>query len=129
MERLNKKFPLHKCMKITNFQNITICAFPQGEIDLTKLESELYYEEQDQSKNKGQGKVKKWKGISLILLIGSRLGIEKINPIYLKEIFRLMKMFSFNGLLGARKNRSYFFIGSQQDDLIFLDPHKVQVNI
>lgn len=49
-----------------------------------------------------------------------------------KHLKRLQELFAFPqlvGLMGGRKNEALFFAGYQDDDLIFLDPHFVQVRL
>lgn len=67
---------------------------------------------------------------SYFLTFPLRLGLNEINCEYFKNLLFLIKSKYFNGILGGNNKASYFFIGSHNDDLIYLDPHKVyQYNI
>ena len=60
---------------------------------------------------------------SLLLLIPLRLGVDKMNPIYhplIKECFNIKQC---TGIAGGRPNSSLFFLGIDNNHLIYLDPH------
>ncbi|PVU85037.1 hypothetical protein BB559_007238 [Furculomyces boomerangus] len=62
----------------------------------------------------------------LLLLVPLRLGIEKINPAYYKKIKRLFTLPSSVGFVGGSPGKSFYFIGEQDGDLLYLDPHYVK---
>lgn len=66
----------------------------------------------------------KWR--SLILLIPVRLGGEVFNPIYTESIKELFTHPACLGIIGGRPKHSLYFVGIQQDKLIYLDPHNDQ---
>ncbi|CAG8533380.1 7841_t:CDS:10 [Ambispora gerdemannii] len=60
---------------------------------------------------------------SVLILVAIRLGINKLNPLYydaLKAFFRFPESV---GIAGGKPSSSYYFIGTQGDDLFYLDPH------
>ncbi|CAG8511685.1 9226_t:CDS:10 [Ambispora leptoticha] len=60
---------------------------------------------------------------SVLILVAIKLGPNKLNPIYydaLKAFFRFPESV---GIAGGKPSSSYYFIGSQGDDLFYLDPH------
>jgi len=60
---------------------------------------------------------------SVLILVAIRLGIDNLNPIYydaLKACFRFPHSI---GIAGGKPSSSYYFIGTQGDDLFYLDPH------
>lgn len=61
----------------------------------------------------------------VFILIPIRLGIEKLNPIYYRAIFECFKLPQTLGIIGGRPKQSYYFVGFQDEYLIFLDPHIV----
>ncbi|KAG5331597.1 hypothetical protein C0989_007854, partial [Termitomyces sp. Mn162] len=57
-----------------------------------------------------------WGDRPVLLLIGVRLGLDGVNPIYYETIKSV-------GIAGGRPSSSYYFVGSQADNLFYLDPH------
>lgn len=81
-----------------------------------------------------------WGGRAVLVLVGIRLGLDGINPIYYgavkvsalllyrPELIHLPRqaLFTFPqsvGIAGGRPSSSYYFMGSQADNLFYLDPH------
>ena len=80
-----------------------------------------------------------WGGKAVLILIGVRLGLDGVNPIYHDSIkvschqdtvgFQLtmvQNIFTFPqsvGIAGGRPSSSYYFVGSQANSLFYLDPH------
>jgi cysteine protease ATG4 len=83
----------------------------------------------------------------VVVLIGIRLGIEGVNPIYYETIkvcdpvhifftcvwlTSMKALYSFPqsvGIAGGRPSSSYYFVGSQADNLFYLDPHHTRATI
>ncbi|KAF8054328.1 peptidase family C54-domain-containing protein [Lyophyllum atratum] len=64
-----------------------------------------------------------WGDRPVLLLIGVRLGLEGVNPIYYETIKLLYTFPQSVGIAGGRPSSSYYFVGSQADNLFYLDPH------
>ncbi|KAH7909440.1 cysteine protease required for autophagy [Hygrophoropsis aurantiaca] len=64
-----------------------------------------------------------WGGRAVLVLIGIRLGIDGVNPIYYDTIKGLYTLPQSVGIAGGRPSSSYYFMGSQADNLFYLDPH------
>ncbi|EGO22797.1 cysteine protease required for autophagy [Serpula lacrymans var. lacrymans S7.9] len=64
-----------------------------------------------------------WGGRAVIVLIGIRLGLDGVNPIYYDTIKALYTFPQSVGIAGGRPSSSYYFMGSQADNLFYLDPH------
>lgn len=63
---------------------------------------------------------------SLLLLIGLRLGIKKVNAEYLPSIKRMIKLKYCVGINGGQGSAALYFVGIKDERLIFLDPHVTQ---
>ncbi|EIW75969.1 hypothetical protein CONPUDRAFT_111807 [Coniophora puteana RWD-64-598 SS2] len=65
----------------------------------------------------------RWGGRAVLVLFGIRLGINGVNPIYYDTIKGLFEIPQSVGIAGGRPSSSYYFMGVQGDNLIYLDPH------
>ncbi|KAL2911351.1 Cysteine protease atg4 [Polyrhizophydium stewartii] len=63
------------------------------------------------------------KPTSVLLLIPLRLGVDTMNPVYYPAIKHCFGISHCVGIAGGRPNSSLFFLGNDQDNLIYLDPH------
>ncbi|RIA93559.1 hypothetical protein C1645_762048 [Glomus cerebriforme] len=67
---------------------------------------------------------KPWKPI--LILLSVRLGTDKLNPSYSDNLKTLFTFPQFLGIAGGRPGRSLYFVATQDDDLLYLDPHFVR---
>ncbi|KAK1245646.1 hypothetical protein MKX07_004715 [Trichoderma sp. CBMAI-0711] len=58
-----------------------------------------------------------------LILIRTRLGIDKITPIYWEPLIATLQMPQSVGIAGGRPSSSHYFVGSQGSYLFYLDPH------
>ncbi|KAJ6473340.1 hypothetical protein C8R47DRAFT_1324442 [Mycena vitilis] len=65
----------------------------------------------------------KWGDRPVLLLLGIRLGLDGVNPIYYETIKLLYTFPQSVGIAGGRPSSSYYFVGVQGDGLFYLDPH------
>ncbi|KAF7325374.1 hypothetical protein MSAN_02514700 [Mycena sanguinolenta] len=70
-----------------------------------------------------KGKEKRWGDRPVLLLLGIRLGLDGVNPIYYETVKRLYTFPQSVGIAGGRPSSSYYFVGVQGDGLFYLDPH------
>ncbi|KAJ7075202.1 peptidase family C54-domain-containing protein [Mycena belliarum] len=66
---------------------------------------------------------KAWGDRPVLLLLGMRLGLDGVNPVYHETIKLLYTFPQSVGIAGGRPSSSYYFIGVQGDGLFYLDPH------
>ena len=93
-------------------KDLEIIAFPEGVIYRDRIEKKA---------------VKGGIWVPIILLVGFRLGLEKINTEYYAPLLRLMRIPAFVGISGGQGSGALYFVGYQKSQLIFLDPHVTQV--
>ena len=48
---------------------------------------------------------------------------DTVDCIYLPMVKALMQLPHFNGILGGRNGKAFYFLGSRGADVIYLDPH------
>jgi cysteine protease ATG4 len=62
-----------------------------------------------------------------LILVGTRLGIDKINPVYWEALVASLQMSQSIGIAGGRPSSSHYFVGAQGAaqgaHLFYLDPH------
>ncbi|RLV90086.1 Cysteine protease ATG4 [Spathaspora sp. JA1] len=64
---------------------------------------------------------------SLLILFPVRLGIDNVNSYYYSSIFQLLSSDFTMGISGGKPSSSFYFLGYQNQDLIYLDPHLPQL--
>ncbi|KAI1370272.1 cysteine protease ATG4 [Hypoxylon crocopeplum] len=58
-----------------------------------------------------------------VILVGTRLGIDKITPVYWEALAASLQMPQSIGIAGGRPSSSHYFIGVQGLHFFYLDPH------
>ncbi|CAG8428682.1 unnamed protein product [Penicillium salamii] len=58
-----------------------------------------------------------------LILIGTRLGIDQVTPVYWDGLQSALKHPQSVGVAGGRPSASHYFLGVQDSHLFFLDPH------
>ncbi|KAF7545254.1 hypothetical protein G7046_g9607 [Stylonectria norvegica] len=58
-----------------------------------------------------------------LILVGTRLGIDKITPVYWEALIASLQMPQSIGIAGGRPSSSHYFVGAQGSFLFYLDPH------
>ncbi|KAK7992268.1 Cysteine protease atg4 [Apiospora saccharicola] len=58
-----------------------------------------------------------------VVLVGTRLGIDKITPVYWEALVASLQMPQSIGIAGGRPSSSHYFIGVQGLYFFYLDPH------
>ncbi|OLY77907.1 putative cysteine protease atg4 [Smittium mucronatum] len=64
-----------------------------------------------------------------LILIVTRLGIDRINPIYYNLISECLSSPLSVGIAGGKPSSALYFVGKDGDDLIYLDPHYTRPSI
>ncbi|ORY23614.1 peptidase family C54-domain-containing protein [Naematelia encephala] len=65
----------------------------------------------------------KWGDKAVLVLVGLRLGLDGVNPMYYETIKALFTFPQSVGIAGGRPSSSYYFVASQANSLFYLDPH------
>ncbi|THH09782.1 hypothetical protein EW146_g8585 [Bondarzewia mesenterica] len=106
-------------------------AFPEAglgvsvAVDSQIFQTDVYSASHALSSSSNRGKATYWGDRAVLVLIGIRLGLDGVNPIYYDTI-KASTLYTFPqsvGIAGGRPSSSYYFVGSQADNLFYLDPH------
>ncbi|KII83879.1 hypothetical protein PLICRDRAFT_702172 [Plicaturopsis crispa FD-325 SS-3] len=107
-------------------------AFPEANLGVSVASDSVVYQndiyaasQPDDSGIPGspRGRPARWGGRAVLVLVGIRLGINGVNPFYYEPIKTLFTFPQSVGIAGGRPSSSYYFVGSQADNLFYLDPH------
>ncbi|KAJ1020748.1 hypothetical protein NDA16_004140 [Ustilago loliicola] len=72
-----------------------------------------------------KGDISTWRR-PVLILIGIRLGLDSVNPIYYESVKATFSFPHSVGIAGGRPSSSYYFMGHQGNSLFYLDPHNVR---
>jgi len=59
-------------------------------------------------------------------VLGIRLGIDRITPVYHAALKAALEMPQSVGIAGGRPSSSHYFVGHQGDNFFYLDPHSTR---
>ena len=104
-------------------------------ITASKLPSDGWTDEE--TRNPATSRNSAWGSKAVLILVGLRLGLDGVNPIYHEsiQVGRALRcvvlssrqaLFTFPqsvGIAGGRPSSSYYFVASQANSLFYLDPH------
>ncbi|KAF8258085.1 hypothetical protein EI94DRAFT_1755794 [Lactarius quietus] len=98
-------------------------------VDSQVFQTDVYLASHPPTQSPCPRKLSRWGGRGVVVLIGIQLGIDGANPIYYETIKALYSFLQSVGIAGGRPSSSYYFVGSQADNLFYLDPHHTRVTI
>ncbi|KAI4520320.1 hypothetical protein K525DRAFT_257674 [Schizophyllum commune Loenen D] len=81
------------------------------------------------SKRRQKEREREWGDQPVLVLLGIRLGLDGVNPIYYDTIKQLYTFPQSLGIAGGRPSSSYYFVGAQAGDLFYLDPHHARPTV
>ncbi|KAL9114150.1 MAG: hypothetical protein Q9227_001922 [Pyrenula ochraceoflavens] len=58
-----------------------------------------------------------------LILLGIRLGIDRVTPVYWEALKGLLQYPQSVGIAGGRPSASHYFVGTQNSNFFYLDPH------
>lgn len=61
-----------------------------------------------------------------LILLGTRLGPDRITPVYYEALKQSFTLPQSIGIAGGRPSSSHYFIGCQGDTFFYLDPHETR---
>lgn len=64
---------------------------------------------------------------AVLILIPLRLGVERLNPLYIPSLQNIFSYQECVGLIGGKSGHSMYFLGFQGNEMIGLDPHICQM--
>lgn len=64
--------------------------------------------------------------VPTLILLGTRLGPDRITPVYYEALKQSFTLPQSIGIAGGRPNSSHYFIGCQGDIFFYLDPHETR---
>lgn len=65
----------------------------------------------------------------VIILVPVRLGIQCLNPIYIPTLKAFFSFPQSLGVIGGKPHSSFFFVGYQDNKVLYMDPHFVQPTV
>lgn len=124
---INKHFNVFPSLTISSFQSVIILStlLSEGFQEITLYDKLLLKENQYFSYNE---KFYKLKGETLIF-VSVRLGIQKVAEEYYNSIKETFNCRECLGFIGGKENSAFYFIGYDNDNIFYLDPHFSQETV
>lgn len=63
---------------------------------------------------------------SVLILVPLTLGLDKVNSSYFPQLLTLLSWPESCGIVGGKPSASLYFVGCQNENLLYLDPHDAQ---
>ena len=67
--------------------------------------------------------------LPILILIPLRLGLRAINPKYYAPLREYMSFPQSRGAMGGRPNSAFYFVGVDENYMVYLDPHTTQGSV
>lgn len=96
------------------------CASVGLNVYITNDSSDVY-EDRFRSISCASGTMK-----STLILLGTRLGIDRVTPVYWEALKATLQYPQSIGIAGGRPSSSHYFVATQGSSLFYLDPHETK---
>ncbi|KAK7508335.1 hypothetical protein BaRGS_00000574 [Batillaria attramentaria] len=135
LEKAHKSLPILSDISVYVAQDCTIylqdlisiaSSHPRTDSQLSSTSSDLDSRPSTSSSQPRPDSSQEEKWRAMIILIPMRLGGESLNQIYVPCVKSMLAHDSCIGIIGGRPKHSLYFVGWQDDKLIYLDPHYCQ---
>ncbi|KAL1746117.1 peptidase family C54-domain-containing protein [Schizophyllum fasciatum] len=100
-------------------------AYPDAGLGVAVVEDGAVYQTHRRQKDREH----EWGDRPVLILLGTRLGIDGVNPMYYDTIKQLYTLPQSLGIAGGRPSSSYYFVGAQAGELFYLDPHHARPTV
>ena len=107
------------------FPGLATAAFPEGVIYKSTILSKACGLSSEGLKKITGSLASYWKNATIVL-VGFRVGLDAINPENYDAIFRMFNIPHCVGMVGGQGRGALYFVGYQDHDLLFIDPHVTQ---
>eukprot|EP01090_Pellita_catalonica_P022015 TRINITY_DN8404_c0_g1_i1.p1 TRINITY_DN8404_c0_g1~~TRINITY_DN8404_c0_g1_i1.p1 ORF type:complete len:450 (+),score=49.18 TRINITY_DN8404_c0_g1_i1:71-1420(+) len=100
-----------------------LCRIKTKRSESQKYSNDTRKCEEEEEENDDDNDEEEW--TPCLILIPVRLGLDKINPIYLSGLKAVLCLPQSVGIIGGKPQSSFYFVGCQDDRVFYFDPHVV----
>jgi len=86
-----------------------------------------HLDNQEKGEKENQKTVQDW--CPVIILIPARLGVDTLNPVYVHALKEFLAFPQSLGIVGGKPHSSFYFVGAQDTNFFYLDPHIINTAV